>query len=125
MKSITNFLLVSSGSDLIGKIYHKIYFIPSIVYYFNKELENCESVLDLRCGNNSPLRYTQNIFLSIGIEILLGYAHFRGVGGLKLFGRDYNSQILFMLIQSLPQKSAYFIPKFANGIPARKKMENQ
>ncbi len=39
-------------------------------YFLRKELKDCGSVLDLGCGNNSPLRYCSGLSMhKVGIEI--------------------------------------------------------
>jgi len=54
-------------SKILGKIFH------TLDYCLQKELSDCESVLDLGCGPNSPLRYCKNIKYSVGVEAFLPY----------------------------------------------------
>ena len=56
---------------LIDKIYHSPFFssiFPTTVFCLQKNLKDCESVLDLGCGPSSPIQYCQNIKRSIGVE---------------------------------------------------------
>ena len=61
---------------LIDKIYHN-YFLawlfPTTVYCLQKNLKDCESVLDLGCGPSSPLQYCKNIKYSVGVETFPPY----------------------------------------------------
>jgi len=52
---------------LISRIFH------TLVYFLQKELKDCQSVLDLGCGPSSPLQYCQNIKYSIGVEAYKPY----------------------------------------------------
>ena len=49
-------------SKFLGKIFH------TLDYCLQKELCNCESVLDLGCGPSSPLQQCKNIKHSVGVE---------------------------------------------------------
>ena len=61
---------------IINYIYHSKIFetlFPTHVYVLKKELKDCESVLDLGCGPDSPLQYCSNIRHSIGVEAFQPY----------------------------------------------------
>lgn len=45
----------------------------------------------------------------------MGFTAFKGVGGLRAFGWKFDRQLMFLLVQSLPQKIAYHFPRKANG----------
>ncbi|OGI28215.1 MAG: hypothetical protein A2420_04080 [Candidatus Moranbacteria bacterium RIFOXYC1_FULL_44_13] len=64
MKNLTNKL---HESRFLGRIFH------TVIYCLQKELEDCESVLDLGCGPSSPLKYCKNIEYSIGVEAFKPY----------------------------------------------------
>jgi ubiquinone/menaquinone biosynthesis C-methylase UbiE len=49
-------------SKLLGKIFH------TLDYCLQKELRDCETVLDLGCGPSSPLGRCKNIRYSVGVE---------------------------------------------------------
>ena len=49
-------------SKFLGKIFH------TLDYCLQKELRDCESVLDLGCGPSSPLQNCKNIKYSVGVE---------------------------------------------------------
>jgi len=51
--------------EIFKPIYQKIF--PSLVLYLKRELSNCNTVLDLGCGNNSLLQYC-NASFSLGVE---------------------------------------------------------
>jgi SAM-dependent methyltransferase len=55
------------GSKFLGKIIH------TLDYCLQRELKDCESVLDLGCGPSSPLKNVKNIKYSLGVEIFKPY----------------------------------------------------
>ena len=62
--------------NLVSLIYHNKLFetiFPTHVYVLKQELKDCESVLDLGCGPNSPLQYCSNVQLSVGVEAFQPY----------------------------------------------------
>ena len=62
--------------NLVSTIYHNKLFetiFPTHVYVLKEELKDCESVLDLGCGPDSPLQYCMNIKHSVGVEAFLPY----------------------------------------------------
>ncbi len=54
----------------------------------------------------------------------LGFDAFKGHGGLKSVGRWSDSQFAFMIVQSIPQKIAYFSPTRSNGILCMKRIDS-
>lgn len=56
--------------EILKKIYRKIFWGGE--EHLKKELSNCDSVLDLGCGYNSPIQYC-NIPFSVGVEIFEPY----------------------------------------------------
>ena len=52
-------------------------FVASIVHTLvnelQKELKDCETVLDLGCGPSSPIQYCKNIKYSVGVEAFQPY----------------------------------------------------
>jgi len=62
--------------NTINKL-HKSKFLggifPTLDRCLRKELEDCESVLDLGSGPSSPLQYCQNIKYSVGVEAFRPY----------------------------------------------------
>ena len=62
--------------NLVSSIYHNKLFetiFPTHVYVLKKELKDCQSVLDLGCGPDSPLQYCKNIKHSVGVEAFQQY----------------------------------------------------
>ncbi len=58
----------------------EIYFNPIFARFFHtlvnclqKELADCESVLDLGCGPDSPLQFCKNVKYSVGVEVFKPY----------------------------------------------------
>ena len=63
-------------SDLIKKLYHSPILgriFHTLDYCLQKELKDCESVLDLGCGSSSPLQYCKNVKYSVGVEAFQSY----------------------------------------------------
>lgn len=54
----------------IKNFYKRIF--PEVYFYLIKELKDCESVLDLGCGNNSPLKFV-NCKYKVGVDIFKPY----------------------------------------------------
>lgn len=64
----------------MGNCIKKLYYNPlaarvlhTSVYCLENELKNCERVLDLGCGPDSPLQYCKNIKYSVGVEAFEPY----------------------------------------------------
>lgn len=63
-------------SGLIKKLYHRSILsriFHTLVYCLQRELKDCQSVLDLGCGPSSPLQYCKNIKYSVGVEAFKPY----------------------------------------------------
>ncbi len=61
---------------IIKKIYHSNLFssvLHTLVNELQKELSDCETVLDLGCGPASPIEYCKNIKRSVGVEAFEPY----------------------------------------------------
>jgi len=54
-------------SRLLGATFH------TLDYCLQKELSDCETVLDLGCGPSSPLQYCRHIKYSVGVEPFMPY----------------------------------------------------
>jgi hypothetical protein len=65
-----NFNLKLKKFNFLKFCYRK--FFPSWISYLKKELSDCNTVLDLGCGNNSPIQYC-NISFSVGVDIFEPY----------------------------------------------------
>lgn len=50
---------------ILKLVYRK--FFPNLIEYLKRELSNCDTILDLGCGKNSPLQYCSAPF-SVGVE---------------------------------------------------------
>jgi len=62
--------------NLVSSIYHNKLFetiFPTHVYVLKQELKDCQSVLDLGCGPDSPLQYCTNVQHSVGVEAFQPY----------------------------------------------------
>ena len=57
--------------DLLKKIYWRI-FGNNFVYDLKKELKGCQTVLDLGCGLNSPIKYCK-VSYAVGVEAFEPY----------------------------------------------------
>lgn len=54
-------------------LYRKLF--PGVIEMLQKELKNCETVLDLGCGPNSKLQYVKGIDYSVGVDIHRPYVN--------------------------------------------------
>lgn len=66
----------SAMRDLISKLHHSKFLgliFHTLNYCLQRELKDCESVLDLGCGSSSPLQYCSNIKYSVGVEAFSPY----------------------------------------------------
>jgi len=62
--------------NLISKLYHNKLIsgiLHTLVFELQKELKDCETVLDLGCGPSSPIQYCKNIKYSLGVEAFVPY----------------------------------------------------
>lgn len=62
--------------DIITNLYHNRALeslLHTVVHELKNELADCESVLDLGCGPDSPIKYCQNIKRKVGIEAYQPY----------------------------------------------------
>ena len=65
--TIINLINKIHSSRFFGSIFH------TLDYCLQKELSDCESVLDLGCGPSSPIQYCKNIKHSVGVEVFEPY----------------------------------------------------
>src|SRR3990170_2553627 len=63
-KKLKKFLL-SAHRDIYTKIF------PDLVSELGKELNDCKSVLDIGCGDDSPIKFFSRRFYSEGVDIFL------------------------------------------------------
>ena len=115
-------------------------FLPNDVYfYYFKSLEsalsNCESVLDVACGNNSPLMHCKKTFRSTGVDIFEPYLVESKEKGIhddyivsdvsnldqKIGADSYDAVIALDLIEHLPKKLGFKLLESLERI-ARKKV---
>ncbi|MEM2955013.1 MAG: methyltransferase domain-containing protein [Candidatus Nanoarchaeia archaeon] len=77
--------------DSLKRIYRKIF--PSYIHYLEKYLKNCNSVLDLGCGANSPIGQLKNKkFYSVGVDIFK--PNIEKSKKLKIHNKYYNISVL-------------------------------
>ena len=61
-----SFLSLLSMKKFLKKIYKKI--LPNFEYHFKKDLADCQSILDLGCGPNSPVK-DASASMKVGVEL--------------------------------------------------------
>jgi len=121
--------------DIINRLFRSNYFgffFHTLVYCLQRELKGCESVLDLGCGNSSPLQYCSNIKYSVGVEAYSPYVvmskrkkiHTEYYEG-KIESLDYpenrfDAVIMLEVIEHLPTSVALEILKRAEKWATKK-----
>ena len=104
--------------NLVSSIYHNKFFesiFPTHVSVLKKELKDCQSVLDLGCGPDSPLQYCTNIKHSIGVAAFqpdLDVSKKKGIhseyinkniGELELEENSFDAVILMEVIEHMEE----------------------
>ena len=62
--------------DILRKLYNSeilTRIIHTRKYCLQKELKDCDTVLDLGCGHNSPIQCCRNISYSVGVDVFKSY----------------------------------------------------
>jgi len=123
-KKILNFLYHSA---IIKKL------IPTLVYCLQKELANCQTVLDLGCGADSPVQFCKNVRYKVGVEPFKPYLdqakkkkihhHYfnNKIEQLKLPKKSFDAVIIIDVLEHLPKKAGLEILKKTQNW-ARKKV---
>lgn len=114
---------------IIDKLYHTRFFariFHTTIYCLQKNLKDCESVLDLGCGPSSSLQYCENIKYSIGIEAFKPYLEKskkrkihteyveKKVEEVDFPEKSFDAVILIEVLEHLPEEKGYEILKKAN-----------
>lgn len=104
--------------NLVSSIYHNKLFetiFPTHVYVLKKELKDCQSVLDLGCGPDSPLQYCTNIKYSVGVEAFQQYLDVsqknkihteyinKNIGNLEFEENSFDAVILMEVIEHMEE----------------------
>lgn len=80
----------------ISKIYHNLIverLFKTSLYLLKRELRDCDSVLDLGCGPDSPIQYCSNVKYSVGVEAFEPYlkkAREKGIHNEYVFNKIEN-----------------------------------
>jgi len=116
--------------NVVSSIYHNKLFesiFPTHVFVLKKELKDCQSVLDLGCGPDSPLQYCKNIKHSIGVEAFKPYLEAsqkskihseyisKKIGDLDFEENSFDAVIMLEVIEHMEE---------SEGLEVLKKLEN-
>jgi len=110
-----------------GRIFH------TLNYCLQKELSDCETILDIGCGPSSPLQYCSNIKYSVGVEPFKPYLEEskkkkihtkylnKKIEELDFPANSFDAVIMIEVLEHLPKKVGREILKKAEKW-ARKKV---
>jgi len=111
----------------LGKIFH------TLDYCLQKELCDCESVLDLGCGPSSPLQHCKNVKYSVGVEAFGPYLEEskkkkihskyldKKIEELDFLENSFDAVIMIEVLEHLPEKTGLEILRKVEKL-ARKKV---
>lgn len=123
-------------NNLINRFHRSIFFgffIRTLDYCLQKELKDCQTVLDIGCGPSSPLQRCPNIKYSVGVEPFLPYLNLskrrkihseyiaKKIEDLDFPKKCFDAVIMIEVIEHLQKKTALEIMKKAS-LWAKKKI---
>lgn len=100
-------------------------FFPTLVHCLKKELSDCETVLDLGCGADSPIKHYKNIKYSLGVEAFGLYLEkskqqkihteylYQKIEEIDLPEKSFDAVIFIEVLEHLPKEVGYKILKKA------------
>ncbi len=121
---------------LIRKLYHSQFIarvFHTTVYCLQRELADCETVLDLGCGPNSPVSFCSHLKRSVGVEAFEPYfeqakakqTHSEilcaRIEDLQFAPASFDAVVMIEVIEHLPEEAAKKVLALAEGW-ARKKV---
>jgi 2-polyprenyl-3-methyl-5-hydroxy-6-metoxy-1,4-benzoquinol methylase len=108
------------SSYFFGRIFH------TLDYCLQKELKNCETVLDLGCGPSSPIKLCKNIRYSVGVEVYKPYIkeslkkgiHSKYINNkieaVEFAKKSFDAVVMIEVLEHVDEKSGIKILKNAN-----------
>lgn len=111
---------------IVAKIFH------TLVYCLKNELRDCESVLDLGCGPDSPLQYCKGVKFSVGVEAFKPYLveskkkglhteyRWEEIKDANFPDKMFDAVIIIEVLEHLPKKLGEKILKKAEGWAKKK-----
>ena len=106
--------------SLLYPIFHKV------DYCVQKELKDCQIVLDLGCGPSSPIKNAKNIKYSVGVEIFKPYLNLskkqkihnkyiqKNILDLDFPKNSFDAVVLIEVLEHISKKDGYKLLKLAN-----------
>ena len=113
---------------LLSRLYHNPFIsrcFPTTVSLLQDALSDCESVLDLGCGPNSPIQHCHGVKYSVGVEYHKPYLNKsrnkkihdkylqRKIEKLAFKKNEFDAVIMIEVLEHLPKKYGYQILKNA------------
>lgn len=132
--------MLGSNKMSFGSLVNRLYRIKFLGHFFHtlsdilqKELTDCESVLDLGCGPSSPIQHCENIKYSVGVDAYSPYVEesksrgihtkyfCKSIQDLDFPERSFDAVVLIEVLEHMKEKDALIILKKSN-VWAKKKV---